>query len=87
MSRPDFKGFMQLLCRDIVLPCGDIALLLCRDNVKIKVFLSQPRRSRQEVRCYNGFGLGKGFFVATEYFYVARELGKGQGFLFRYNVK
>ena len=70
-----------MLCRDIIVPCRDNALILYRDNVVIEVSMSRSRWSLQEVRCYNGFGLGWGFFVATEYFYVARELGKGQGFL------
>ena len=35
-----FSGFMQLLFRDIVLPCRDSVLLLCRDNVVTEVSLS-----------------------------------------------
>ena len=58
---------MQLLGHDIVFPCRDSVLLLCRDNVVTEVSLSRPRRSRQEVRCCNRFGLGHGFYVAIEY--------------------
>ena len=31
--------------------------------------------------CCNRFGLGKGFYVVTEHFYVATEFGQDQGFL------
>ena len=34
------SGLRQLLGRDIVFPCCDIVLLLCRDNVATKVSLS-----------------------------------------------
>ena len=61
-----FLGFMQLLCRDIVLPCHDNALLIYRDNVMTEVSLSRPRRSEQEVRCCNGFDLGRELFFMIE---------------------
>ena len=52
-------------------------------NVAIEVSLSRPRWSRQEVRCCNRFGLGRGFYVTTECFYVVTEFDQGQGILCR----
>ena len=36
--------------------------------------------------CCNRFSLGKGFYVAIEYFCVATEFGQGQEFLCRDRV-
>ena len=46
-----FLGCRQLLGRDIVFPCRDNALLLCRNDVMTKVSLSRSRWPRQEVKC------------------------------------
>ena len=46
-----FLGCRQLFGRDIVFPCRDNALLLCRDDVMIKVSMSGSRWPRQEVKC------------------------------------
>ena len=43
--------FRLLLGRDIVFPCRDNALLLCRDDAVTEVSMSRPRRPRREVRC------------------------------------
>ena len=60
------SGLRQFLGRDIVFPCCGNVLLLCRDNIATEVSLSQPRWSRQEVRCCNlciviGLALGRDF--------------------------
>ena len=76
-----FSSFIQFPCHDIVLPFHDNVFLLYRDNVATEVSLSLPRWSRQEVMCFNRFGLGQGFYVTTECFYVTTEFGQGQGIL------
>ena len=39
-----FSSCRQLLGREIVFPCRDRALFLCRDDVKTEVSMSQSRR-------------------------------------------
>ena len=60
-----FSGFMQPLGRDRV-------FLVAIETVTTRGQVLQPS-------CCNRFGLGKGFYVATKYFYVAIEFGQGQG--------
>ena len=51
-------SLMQFLGRDIVFPCRDI-VFPCRDNVLLPCqTMSRPRWSRQEISCFNRFGLG-----------------------------
>ena len=75
-----FLGCRQLLGRDIVFSCRENALLLCRDDDTTEVSMSRLRRIRQEVRCCNRFGFGKGFSVTIEHFRWRHSLVKAKGF-------
>ena len=40
-------------CRNMAFIVATGVLILCRDDVTTKVFLSPPRQPRQEVRCHD----------------------------------
>ena len=70
---------MQLLGCDIVFPCRNNVLLLCRDNVATKTVTA--RGQVLQPLCYNRFFLDKGFYVVTEHFYVVTKFCQGEEIL------
>ena len=70
-----------MLSHDIVFPCRDSALLLCRDRgFHVATEKATTRGQVLHPSCCNRFGLGKVFSVATEHFRSRQSLVRAKSF-------